>query len=87
MDGLLYCSIFYLIIVFRKFGDVFIDNIVKSRFKDYIPACAGMTSMVSIDINCPTVIPAQAGIQKRSSLDSCLRRNDMRANKVQGHHQ
>jgi len=25
-----------------------IDNIVKSRFKDWIPACAGMTSVISI---------------------------------------
>jgi hypothetical protein len=40
------------------------DKIVKSRFKDWIPAFAGMTSAHLSDIKRFIVIPAQAGIQK-----------------------
>jgi len=45
-----------------------IDGIVKSRFKDWIPAFAGMTPVVSTDINCIIVIPAKAGIQKNGKI-------------------
>jgi len=40
-----------------------IDEFVKSHSNDWIPACAGMTSIVSHDINWLIVIPVKAGIQ------------------------